>query len=117
MQVDPIKPNLKAPGTKRLKLQFDALLSNSGLKFNLRRYAKRGVEAFAEAMLVIPKTLAENSGYDAQAGERSCVIKCSKPPYAPFTPHCSKCSNRPTHHLRFTVINAQTPLRTIYASP
>jgi T-complex protein 1 subunit zeta len=28
--------------------------------------AKRGVEAFAEAMLVIPKTLAENSGYDAQ---------------------------------------------------
>jgi T-complex protein 1 subunit zeta len=28
--------------------------------------AKRGVEAFAEAMLIIPKTLAENSGYDAQ---------------------------------------------------
>lgn len=28
--------------------------------------AKRGVEAFAEAMMVIPKTLAENSGYDAQ---------------------------------------------------
>jgi T-complex protein 1 subunit zeta len=28
--------------------------------------AKRGVEAFAEALMVIPKTLAENSGYDAQ---------------------------------------------------
>lgn len=28
--------------------------------------AKLGVEAFAEALLGIPKTLAENSGYDAQ---------------------------------------------------
>mmetsp|Transcript_18797 Transcript_18797/g.41128 ORF Transcript_18797/g.41128 Transcript_18797/m.41128 type:complete len:536 (-) Transcript_18797:342-1949(-) len=28
--------------------------------------AKLGVEAFAEALLVIPKTLAENSGFDAQ---------------------------------------------------
>ena len=28
--------------------------------------AKLGVEAFAEALLGTPKTLAENSGYDAQ---------------------------------------------------
>lgn len=28
--------------------------------------AKLGVQAFAEALLVIPKTLAENSGYDIQ---------------------------------------------------
>ena len=28
--------------------------------------AKLGVEAFAEALLGMPKTLAENSGYDAQ---------------------------------------------------
>lgn len=28
--------------------------------------AKLGIEAFAEALLVIPKTLAENSGYDIQ---------------------------------------------------
>jgi len=28
--------------------------------------AKLGVEVFAEALLVVPKTLAENSGYDAQ---------------------------------------------------
>ena len=38
MQVDPIKPTLKPPGTKRLKLQYDALLSNSGFDFNLHRY-------------------------------------------------------------------------------
>ena len=39
MQVDPIKPALKAPGTKRLKLQYDTPLSNFAFKFNLRRYS------------------------------------------------------------------------------
>jgi len=44
-QIDPIKPKLKPPGTKRLKLEYDGLLSNSAFKFNLRRYTK----AFAAA--------------------------------------------------------------------
>ena len=39
---------------------------NEVTKKSVEGRAKRGVEAFAEAMLVIPKTLAENSGYDAQ---------------------------------------------------
>ena len=43
---------------------------NKHLKENVTKMvegrAKRGVEAFAEAMLVVPKTLAENSGYDPQ---------------------------------------------------
>jgi hypothetical protein len=38
VQVDPIKPTLKAPGTKRLKLKGDDLLSSFGFKFNLCRY-------------------------------------------------------------------------------
>jgi len=38
MQVDPIKPTVKVPGTKRLKLICDILLSTSAFKFNLRRY-------------------------------------------------------------------------------
>ena len=38
MQVDPIKPMLKTPRTKRLKLTNVRLLSNFGFKFNLRRY-------------------------------------------------------------------------------
>jgi hypothetical protein len=38
VQVDPIKPTLKAPGTKRLKLKCDDLLLNFGFKFKLRRY-------------------------------------------------------------------------------
>ena len=37
MQADPIKPTLKAPGTKRLKLKCDELLSIFGFNFNLRR--------------------------------------------------------------------------------
>ena len=38
MQVDPLKPKLKPPGSKRLKLKCDTLLSTSAFKFNLRRY-------------------------------------------------------------------------------
>jgi len=40
VQLDPIKPKLKPPGTKRLKLAYDGLLSNFAFKFNLRRYTK-----------------------------------------------------------------------------
>jgi hypothetical protein len=40
VQVDPIKPMLKAPGIKRLKLQYHQRLLNIGFKFNLRRYIK-----------------------------------------------------------------------------
>ena len=38
VQVDPVKPKWKPPGTKRLKLKCDILLSNFAFKFNLRRY-------------------------------------------------------------------------------
>ena len=37
MQVDPIKPVLKAPGTKCSILKYDQPLSNFAFKFNLRR--------------------------------------------------------------------------------
>ena len=40
MQVDPIKATLKAPGTKRLKLKHDELLSTFAFNFNVRRYSK-----------------------------------------------------------------------------
>ena len=42
MQVDPIKPMLKAPGTKRLKLKHDEPLLNFAFKFNLRHTIKHG---------------------------------------------------------------------------
>ena len=34
-----MKPMLKAPGTKRLKLKYDEPPSNFAFKFNLRRYS------------------------------------------------------------------------------
>jgi len=38
VQVEPIKPTMKAPGTKHLNVQYDKLLSNFAFKFSLRRY-------------------------------------------------------------------------------
>jgi len=40
VQVEPIKPTLKAPGIKRFKLKYDGLLSIFAFNFNLRRYNK-----------------------------------------------------------------------------
>jgi len=40
VQVDPIKPTLTAPGTKRLKLKYDKPLSSFAFNFNLRRYSR-----------------------------------------------------------------------------
>jgi len=37
VQVDPIKPAVKPPGTKRSKLKCDILLSIYAFEFNLRR--------------------------------------------------------------------------------
>ena len=38
MQVDPIKPTLKPPGSQRLILRCDELLSNVAFSFNVRPY-------------------------------------------------------------------------------
>jgi len=38
VQVDPIKPTLKAPATECLKLKYDKPLSIFAFEFNLRRY-------------------------------------------------------------------------------
>ena len=40
VQVDPVKPKLKAPGTKRFKLTYHGQLSDFAFKFNLRRFTK-----------------------------------------------------------------------------
>ena len=87
MQVDPINPKFKPPGTKRLKLNSDVLLSSCAFKFKLRRYNSdalappmtedfalshigvvlRGGEAslipclFAHSVPVFPYTLAASS--------------------------------------------------------
>ena len=49
MQVVPMKPKLKASGSKRLKLKSDTLPSNFAFNFNLRRFneGQRGRDADA----------------------------------------------------------------------
>ena len=42
MRVDPIKPTLKAPGSERLMLKYDQLVSTVAFNFNLRCYTKGG---------------------------------------------------------------------------
>ena len=40
VQVEPMQPMLKAPGIKRLNLNYDGPLSNFSFKFYLRHYNK-----------------------------------------------------------------------------
>jgi len=40
VQLDPIKPTLTAPGTKRLKVKCNGPVANFAFKFYLRRYIK-----------------------------------------------------------------------------
>jgi len=49
VQVDPIRPKLKAPGTKRLTLKCDESLSSFAFKLNLRRHTavRRAVHALS----------------------------------------------------------------------
>ena len=49
VQVDPIKPVLKAPGTMRLKLKYGKLLSSFAVKSNLRRYSLAERESLTSA--------------------------------------------------------------------
>jgi len=39
VQIDPIKPTLKAPGPRRLKLKYYELLSSFAFNVNLRRFS------------------------------------------------------------------------------
>lgn len=56
------------PGAGAFELAaYEELMKTAG---TVAGKAKLGVRAFAEALLVIPKTLAENSGFDVMVGEK-----------------------------------------------
>jgi len=58
VQLYPIKPTLKPPRTKRLKLKYDELVSNFDFNFSLRRYSQAG----AGAALLRRRNLALSTG-------------------------------------------------------
>ena len=81
MQVDPIKPTLKAPGTMRLKLKHGKPLSSFAFNPKLRRYrmaanpaaiaeARRGLR---ERMLASP--LCDSEGFVRGRGSQSSTFQ------------------------------------------
>jgi hypothetical protein len=60
--IDPIKPVLKPPGTKHLKLKCGMLPSTSAFEFSLRRFNKGWEEAEAVA--------SDSAVLDAEVGRR-----------------------------------------------
>ena len=54
MQVEPMKPALKAPGIELLKLEYGNPLSSFGFKSNLRRYSKAGNRKFFVGTVLQP---------------------------------------------------------------
>jgi T-complex protein 1 subunit zeta len=65
-----IEDKAVVPGGGAFELAASMHLRNVVAKSTKGR-AKLGVEAFAEALLIVPKTLAENSGFDVQ----ECLLK------------------------------------------
>ena len=87
MQVDPIKPTLKAPGTERLKLEYDIPLSSFAFKFNLRRYNENKTKAAQDELDLRCANLEEESKRAHKAGgsQRCCpplstLENCSRAP-------------------------------------
>jgi len=70
-QVDPIKPTLKAPGTKRLTLKCDDPLSSFGFNVNLRRYNKAAAQGHTTAQVNIALLFTK--------GRASSFLLCSNP--------------------------------------
>ena len=75
MQVEPIKPKLKQPITKRLKLTCDVLLPTSAFNFNVRRYIWELQDQNRKQLQVIRQL----SGDQEDMGERLKVGAYTRP--------------------------------------
>lgn len=54
------------PGAGAFQISCAAHLSSESFQKQVKGKAKYGVSAFADALLIIPKTLAANAGHDIQ---------------------------------------------------
>jgi hypothetical protein len=87
VQVDPIKPKLKPPGTERLKLKCDTLLSNCAFIFNLRRY--NAATKKADELLAHTYNHIHGQGWMLNAPFPDCsliVYRCTRT-RSPYPPH------------------------------
>ena len=80
MQVDPIKPRLKAPGRNLLTLKPDELLSSFAFNLNLRHYDKGKLRQAANGQSYSVWKLGDLSPTDytitVRRATRSCCSKC-----------------------------------------
>lgn len=54
------------PGAGAFQVACAAHLTGEAMRRQVKGKARTGVQAFADALLIIPKTLAANGGYDIQ---------------------------------------------------
>lgn len=54
------------PGAGAFQVACAAHLTGEAMRKQVKGKARTGVQAFADALLIIPKTLASNAGYDIQ---------------------------------------------------
>ena len=78
VQVYPIKPTLKAPETKRLKLNYDVTLSKFAFKFNSRRYTEVKAGKADQAVPAVTALNLENM-FAASATGRAVQVDPIKP--------------------------------------
>ena len=81
MQVEPIKPPLQAPGSKRLKLKCEEPLSNFAFKFNLRHYTQVGPSAAAAAAAAAARKAAATNKRKAASVGSSFPCSPRHPPH------------------------------------
>lgn len=62
------------PGAGAYQVACATHLRSEGFRKTVRGKAKYGVEAFADALLVIPKTLAANAGFDIQDSRKHSLL-------------------------------------------
>ena len=86
MQVDTIKPSLKPPGTKRLKLKWRILLSTSAFKMELRRFNEAYALDVLSALEAVMPTPAAITGAQAQRLKRRAIARMKVRPAR----NCSK---------------------------
>lgn len=64
------------PGAGAFQIACAAHLSSAAFQKQVKGKAKYGVSAFADALLIIPKTLAANAGHDIQDSCESPPLVC-----------------------------------------
>jgi hypothetical protein len=81
VQVDPITPTLKPPGSMPLKLRYDGLLSKVASSFNLRRSIEELLESAPESLRQLLARMGHGQGLSLVPVSAQLELLC--PPYNP----------------------------------